>query len=331
MKIYFDNVNFQANNGPNNYAQKLARKLTKKGHQIVAANEKPDAQISFIQINQKVAPTVLRLDGIYFNSEQNWKQLNAPIKDSYLKADAVVFQSEYNRDLVHHHFGDRSNVLDRVISNGTCYDIIETIDPYDLKSANIQKPSSENWCCASHWRPHKRLLENVRYFLKHAPADSNFWIMGKSNSDAEMQEAISLAPGRVFYVGELQWSKMISVMKSCSTFIHLAWLDHCPNVVVDALAAGCHAVVSSSGGTSEIPKWWHGTYTSIYDEQTFGPTKLYQPPKLDLDRKYTVETSVPAAFQSKLEDEEYMNSVTIDRDVNGYELLLKDMLLKLEA
>ena len=37
-----------------------------------------------------------------------------------------------------------------------------------------------------------------------------------------------------------------------AAFIHLAWLDHCPNVVVDARAAACQIICSSAGGTKEI-------------------------------------------------------------------------------
>ena len=40
--------------------------------------------------------------------------------------------------------------------------------------------------------------------------------------------------------------------KASKYFLHLAWLDHCPNVVVDAMACGCTVICSSAGGTKEI-------------------------------------------------------------------------------
>ena len=63
----------------------------------------------------------------------------------------------------------------------------------------------------------------------------------------------------------------------------MAWLDHCPNVVVDARAAGCKIVCSSAGGTREIA----GADAIIVeeDEWNFEPVKLYEPPKLDFSRK----------------------------------------------
>ena len=107
LKIYFDNVNFKSLSGPNAFGLKLAREFTNLGHQIVFEN--PDAQLSFIQTNKKLAKNILRLDGIYFNTSQDWKQLNAPIKISYDSADAIVFQSEFNKTLIEKYFGKHKN------------------------------------------------------------------------------------------------------------------------------------------------------------------------------------------------------------------------------
>ena len=34
--------------------------------------------------------------------------------------------------------------------------------------------------------------------------------------------------------------------------LHMAWLDHCPNVVVEALSQDCPVICTDSGGTKEI-------------------------------------------------------------------------------
>jgi glycosyltransferase involved in cell wall biosynthesis len=36
--------------------------------------------------------------------------------------------------------------------------------------------------------------------------------------------------------------------------IHLAWLDHCPNTVVEALSQGTPIICSEQGGTKELVK-----------------------------------------------------------------------------
>ena len=73
------------------------------------------------------------------------------------------------------------------------------------------------------------------------------------------------------------------VYNASTHFIHLAWLDHCPNVVVDARACGCKIICSSSGGTKEIA----GPDAIVIeeDEWNFEPINLYQPPEMNFSRK----------------------------------------------
>ena len=87
----------------------------------------------------------------------------------------------------------------------------------------------------------------------------------------------------IFYVGSLTITELISVYKRADYFLHLAWLDHCPNVVVDARAAGCQIICSSAGGTQEIA----GPEAIVIEEDKwdFQPVPLYHPPPLDFSRK----------------------------------------------
>jgi len=68
----------------------------------------------------------------------------------------------------------------------------------------------------------------------------------------------------------------------------LAYLDHCPNVVVDANASDCAVHCTSSGGTSEIA----GNKATIVKEEVwdFKPTHLYNPPSLDFSN--TVKNNI---------------------------------------
>ena len=60
-------------------------------------------------------------------------------------------------------------------------------------------------------------------------------------------------------------------------------MDHCPNVVVDARAAGCKIICSSSGGTKEIA----GDNSVIIEDMEWDlkPFELYSPPMLDFSRR----------------------------------------------
>ena len=266
MRVFFDNVNFYSNSGPNSFAKKLAKEITGPDCQIV--NEKPDVQLAFIQAtNNFEVPIVQRLDGIYFNIEQDWKRMNAPIEETYRSSRAVIFQSEFNKNLIEKYFGKHSN--SNVIRNGTNLTAISKIQP--ILNDTLSK-FDQVWSCASSWRPHKRLKENIRYFLEFSNPNDCLVIAGENPDYFEKND-------RIFYVGNIEWKDLISLYKKSSMFLHLAWLDHCPNVVVDARACGCHIVCSSAGGTKEIA----GLNSTIINEETwdFEPIHLYKPPDMN--------------------------------------------------
>ena len=295
MKVFFDNVNFNSTSGPNSFAKRLYDELTKRGHEVAnQASSKfiPDVQLSFIMSQKKIAPMIQRLDGIYFNTDQDFKSLNKPILETYENCESVVFQTNFNKRLSEHYFGNHWN--SHVIRNGTDVELISSIDP--VKNSILDKFESV-WCCASSWRPHKRLSENIRYFLETAP-DTHCLVVLGSNPDFTARHP------RILYGGEIGWKDLISVYRRSEYFIHLAWLDHCPNVVVDARAAGCKIICSSSGGTKEIA----GKDATLIDEDEwdFSPVKLYSPPKMDFSK--TSKNNHDVNISIKRAADEYINA-----------------------
>ncbi len=288
MKIYLDNVNLGSSSGPNSFARKLKDSLLDMSHSVTDVN--PDVQISFILATRKLAPTLQRLDGIYFNSEQDWKNLNAPIKATYDISDAVVFQSHFNRTLTEKYFGKKE--LFEVIPNGTDLHAISQISA--LAHPEIDK-YEKVWCCASSWRPHKRLSENIRYFLEFSDIDTCLVVAGNNPDHAIEHE-------RVFYSGDLSWEQLISLYKRSEVFIHLALMDHCPNVVVDARASGCKIVCSNSGGTREIA----GSNAVVVKdmEWDYMPFALYKPPTLDFSQ--ILKSGIDSNLDVKYSAEQYI-------------------------
>jgi glycosyltransferase involved in cell wall biosynthesis len=271
MRILFDNVNFLSRTGPNAFGHKLATQLSKNGHIIVNEDESPDVQLSFIQALSTKSPMVQRLDGIWFNNTQDWKTQNLKIKDTYNKAKSVVFQSSFDKKLVETFFGPHES--SEIIRNGTNIDYIDSIDP--MYAPTLQSVDKV-WSCAASWRPHKRLSENVRYFKEHA-GHKDCLIIAGANPDYKVVDP------RIFYAGDLDYKTLVSLYKATDYFLHLAWLDHCPNCVVDARAAGCQIICSSSGGTREIA----GKNSVVINEAPwdFKPCNLYNPPQMDFSRK----------------------------------------------
>ena len=270
MNIFLDNVNLESTSGPNHFAKKLTNYMQRQGHTF-DFDKKFDAQLSFIQRSHKTADTSLfqRLDGIYFNNEFDYISQNDPILKTYRESNGVIFQSEFNKKLSFEFFGEHNNY--KIIRNGADLDFINSVNP--LQHDVIDK-YEKVWSCASSWRPHKRLKDNIRYFLEHSGPNDCLVVAG--------QVSRPIIRDRVYYVGNLDIQTLISLYKKSDYFIHLAFLDHCPNVVVDAVACGCKVICSSTGGTKEVAI---GATLIEEDDWDFKPLKLYSPPELDFTKK----------------------------------------------
>ena len=285
MNVFTHNFNPNSNSGPNKFTRSLFLKLLEEKEIYVTSQEEADIEFCLIQqAVQKKKPMVLRLDGIYFNSSQDYENQNRPIKASYENADAVIFQSEFNKNLTEHWFGPHPN--SHVIHNAYFGEIIKD------QTFRRQLGDREIWSCASSWRPHKRLVENVRYFLKNAPERSVFIVAGSGYSEGEknkIQQIMSEKQNsdkQIIMLGNVDYYTLRQLYDASSTFVHLAYLDHCPNVVVDAYAHGCKIVCSNSGGTQEIGEGF-GVVLEKGLPWDFSPIELYNPPEIALNRKFS--------------------------------------------
>ena len=279
MKIFTHNFNPESNSGPNKFSRQLFKTMM-SNHGVVIESSNRDADVEFCLIQQqvrKVKPMLMRLDGIYFNSDHDYNRQNAPIKFSYDNADAVVFQSNFNKQLTEKWFGEHRN--SHVIHNAPDVSIIRRVNSRFFNS--LFGEDTEVWSCASKWRPHKRLSDNIKYFFEFAPKDAVMAVAGPISGE----QLTIPEPNRVFLLGDLDYMSLLSLYKRSKKFVHLAYLDHCPNVVVDAQASGCHIVCSSSGGTKEIVS--NGTV--IHEaEWDLTPTRLYNPPQMDYKNSSTI-------------------------------------------
>lgn len=296
MKLLLDNVNLGSASGPNSFGRQLTSELIGLGHDTynlielvskrMQLNIMPDIHLAFIESCVTLnIPLIQRLDGIYYNSDSqygDWWLQNSRINETYERAAGIIFQSEFSQRLVETFFGPKATDDAIVINNGVDLDAI----------ANIAQMEDEMfhsfdsvWVSASNWRPHKRLAENVRYFLEFSGQNDLMVIAGATQGPGYEHE-------RIVYVGELNWTTLISLYKRAKYFIHLAYHDNCPNVVVDARASGCHIICASCSGTPSIA----GLDATVIDEDDWlpQPIELYNPPKLNFKRRRqnTIDSSI---------------------------------------
>ena len=288
MNVCLENVNMQSNSGPNYFAQKLVKYMGLRGTTFEPSLPY-NIKLTFIESQglQPRLPMVQRLDGIYFNANFDCDKMNYNIRRTYDAAKGVVFQTNFNKDLIFNWFGGHDNY--QIINNGAdvlnIRNISEGFQEYAEKYDNV-------WSCAAHWHSFKRLKSNIEYFLNYSQDNDCLLIAGPSPDEI-------IAHPRIFYVGTLDSDTLLSMFKTSTYFIHLAYLDHCPNVVIDARACGCQIICSSSGGTKEIA----GKDAIVIQEPDwdFSFIKQTSPPELDYDKRTSneIESAISMAKTAK--------------------------------
>jgi len=85
----------------------------------------------------------------------------------------------------------------------------------------------------------------------------------------------------VKYFGKTKGKKLAATIKGCRFVSHLAFMDCCPNSVVEALVCGKNILHTNSGGMQELVK----DSGFCVDDKKFDykMIDLYKPPPLDMN------------------------------------------------
>jgi glycosyltransferase involved in cell wall biosynthesis len=285
VKIHFDNVDLGARSGPNTFASRLARRLFDAGHEVLLDGTHADISLVFIEPTGKpLAPKVVqRLDGIWFKPHE-FHTKNQRIQRLYYDCDAVVFQSQFDKSFIEKWWGKSDNHWRPQVVIGNAIEIVPIKEITIPKLDEIRRTYEQVFVCSSNWHAQKRLEANVRLFehLRKQTPNSCLIIMG----DHPDYRAAGM---NVFYTGAVGPEVYMQMYSAANWMLHLAWADHCPNVVVEALSQGTPVVCSEVGGTQELIG--HGTYGVVLKEQLYD-FELYDydnPPTIDV----TQCTSLP--------------------------------------
>jgi glycosyltransferase involved in cell wall biosynthesis len=215
-------------------------------------------------------PFIQRLDGLWFKPEQMAAGMNRGIHAAYDAAAVVVWQSEFDMKMSTRWFGDRAG---RIIPNG-----IEVV-PATLRSeafAELRTRYQKVFVCSSNWHPQKRLIDNITAFraIRASQHPSSCLIVLGSNPD------VQVADKDIFYAGSIRHDLCAELYSIADWMIHLAWLDHCPNVVVEAISQGCPVICSSEGGTKELVGERNGVVIQDTVEYKFDLVDYDNPPRV---------------------------------------------------
>ena len=234
---------------------------------------------------------VIRFDGVYHNTGQNFRQKNSSMVTSLGIADGAIYQSNFAKSMCREYLG-KFNGFESVIYNGA--------DPeFYAKAIPIRMNYEKIFISFSKWRPHKRLRDIIESFLLADIENSVLLIAGDLSRSGLTQSDINryFSISNVRYIGILNQNQMAGYLKIATAAIHLCWIDACPNSVVEAIVAGVPVICNNNGGTAELVAKANG-YVCIteksYDRK---PIDLYHPPRFSY--RIVAEAMIQAANEKR--------------------------------
>lgn len=243
MKIFIDGIKKTA-------VKRMFPVWKKNGHVVVSNPSGADVQLSSINIKNKSGlPTVLRLDGIYYDKDIDHESSNINISNSHSVADAIIYQSHMSKLMCEKHLTKRKTKIYSIIYNGV--NKSNWYNPKEHDDINIVS-------CAK-WRRWKRLpeiIEIFKGFLNHYP-EAKLNIIGpmmKGGSVIKHKNIIYHNPDK--HIGFDKIKKIYRTMDMC---LYLAKKDWCPSSVVEIIAAGIPVITTNAcGGATEMCKLTEG-------------------------------------------------------------------------
>lgn len=263
LRFYINST--QNHNGPSIFGSRLRNAIIEQGWQWDMLLPK----ISYVFSAGFFRPfckNILRLDGLYFDSQNtvgDSNMLNYPISKAYRKADGIIFQSEFDHKLFATFMGE-PRCKHRVIQNG----VPASFSPH---GESVDFGFRKTILCSAKWKEHKRLRCIINGFIEYGNEDTGLVILG-SNIKNRVDHP------NVKYIGNVLPSDLPKYLRGGDAFLHLAWLDHCPNTVVEAIACGLPVLCGHNGGTKDIVKS-NGVVMQFEEDYDFKKVNLYKPPK----------------------------------------------------
>jgi glycosyltransferase involved in cell wall biosynthesis len=212
---------------------------------------------------------VVRLDGVNYSTTS---KANRGLASLLHSADGVIYQSEFSKKMCDKCLG-KFKGLKAVIFNGADPSYYDSITPAKVGPAVIT---------SARWRPQKRLRDIIESFLMTDVSHRLFVAGDLAKSGLKPKEIRKYKnTGRVVILKVIDQGTLASYLKSSSAFVHLSWVDWCPNGVVEALSAGLPVVCNNVGGTQELVRPSGGIVCDIDEPYSGKPYNLGRPPKID--------------------------------------------------
>jgi len=308
--------------GPDTFRSRLIKAIKKTDEIDVVENikKKFDIELSFIRKTEKHnKPYILRASNCYYLDKYKiWN--NKPIARSIKDADYIIFQSEFGYKLYNRVLRLESRKLIRngykIIHNGIDVDYLKNIEP----SREIEPGS---FVACARWDSNKRLHSMIKGFIE-ADVKKHLYIIGGfgiEDRKRKMKDVFKKYNSQhVHILGEKTNEETISIMKAGDYFVHLAFIDICPNVVIEALSCGLNVLCTNLGGTSELV----GDNGIVLKVDKFWETKYLKKNIEDLDKLKSKVVAEGINKIIKIKKSDFRNDFDINKIAKKYIDIIKE-------
>jgi len=260
MKICFAEDINREDSGKHKFLKRLAASFLSKGIKIVENNGDILLHIGRNFSKFKCKKSVMRVDGLILNKDQEYEKKNRKIVKSINKSDGVIYQSIFCEKAYKNFLN--INKKSAIIYNGA--------SPSDFLPRN-----PKNYFLAfCRWRPHKRERQICESFVSavNKGLDCDLIVAGEASKE--------IIHPRIKYIGWIDVLYLKTLLSGAIASIHLSWLDWCPNSMIESIVSGCPVIYSQSGGSGEVGR---GSGVGIGDRQWDykEAVSLYNPPPLN--------------------------------------------------
>ncbi len=283
MKIAIEKYPFIFNKkiGPYIFLERISKKFKKNGINLTNKFDPFYDFAIFANTNKSIykKPYFLRIGGIFFdkkNTAINTFEANKEIFESIDNSAGTIFVSEFTKNLVKK-FHKNLKVPNVVINNSV------PLNLFSSKGNNLRdklKLKSNDFVIITSavWRRHKRLNEIIKLFYKLKTEINNLKLIILGEYNLKKIEPDIILAGNIEHYNLPEWYRTANV------YIHLSWIDHSPNTLVEAIACGLPSLCTNNGGTHElIEKTNSGIVSNADKNYDYQLVDYYNPPEPNYD------------------------------------------------
>lgn len=315
IKVFIQTDKFKG--GPAIFRSRLIKSLNKLPdiEVVTDVNKKFDIGLEFIRkVHKYDKPYILRASSCYyFHYYKPWN--NKPIAKTCQRAKHVIFQSQFAYTLCNRVLRLESRDLLKgynIIYNGVDMDYINNIEPN-------KEIEPDSFVACARWDPNKRPVSMIRGFLE-ANTKKHLYIIGGIGVEGKGKKLGQKYKSKyIHFLGEKSNKETISIMKACKYQIHLAFIDICPNTVLEGMSCGLNVLCTNLGGTPEIV----GNNGVVLKTDKFWKTRYLKKRIEDLDnlKKETVASGIRKLI--KIDKKPDVSRFDIDKIASKYAKIIR--------